>query len=190
MRALLIAVLVLPFVAVAQTAPPEPAKKPAKDAVYKWVDDKGVVHYTDQPPTENAKPAELPPLQTYPGGSNPDLYRFDTPRGGAGGKPVAAARNGMIDIVTPAQDETFRGGDRTVPVAVVVTPPLTPDQRLIYFLDGAPQSLPTTDTSFAFTGVDRGSHAVSVALVDETGQELGRSGTVTVHVKPPTVPRK
>lgn len=169
--------LALPFAAVGE------------DKVYKWVDEKGVVHYTDQPPSDDAKPAKLPPLQTYKG-AVPDLQRYDKPRVGADGKPVkpAGTRN-QIDVVTPSQDETFRGAERVVPVAVVVTPPLKADQRLIYFLDGTPQSLPTPDTSHNFTGVDRGTHSVSVALVDAAGQELARSNSVTVHVKPPIVKR-
>lgn len=31
--------------------------------VYKWVDDKGVTHYADQPQTEGAAPVNLPTLQ-------------------------------------------------------------------------------------------------------------------------------
>ena len=152
----------------------------AKDEVYKWVDDKGVVHYTDKPPTENAQPAKLPPLQTYKGGTTPDLKRFD--KATKNGKPVGLAQ---IDLVTPGHDETFRGGERTVPVAVVVTPPLTADQRLIYLLDGKPASTPTSDTSYAFTNVDRGSHTASAMLVDTAGNEIATSTSVTFHMKPP-----
>jgi len=152
----------------------------AADPVYKWVDENGVVHYTDKPPSENAKPVKLPPLQTYKGGTNPNLSKFD--KGPQGGKAAGAAQ---IDLVTPAPDETFRGGERTVPVAVVVTPQLKEGQRLIYLLDGTPQATPTTDTSFAFTGVDRGTHTASVTLVDEAGNPLATSKTVTFHMKPP-----
>jgi hypothetical protein len=88
-------------------------------------------------------------------------------------------------VVTPARDETFRGGERTVPVAVVVTPPLAEGQRLIYLLDGVPQTAPTPDTSFALTNVDRGSHTVSVTLVDRAGNPLANSSGVTFHMKPP-----
>ena len=152
----------------------------AKDEVYKWVDEKGVVHYTDKPPTDNAKPAKLPPLQTYKGGTAPDLKRYDKPT--KGGKPAGLAQ---IDVVTPAHDETFHGGERTVPMAVVVTPPLDADQRLIYLLDGKPASTPTTDTSYAFTNVDRGSHSASAMVVDQAGNEIATSTSVTFHMKPP-----
>lgn len=169
MRTALTVLLLLPLLAFAAD----------KQPVYKWVDEKGVVHYTDKPPSDNATPAKLPPLQTYKGRTPPDLSRFD--KGPQGGKATGAAQ---IQVVTPAQDETFRSGERTVPVAVVLTPQLTEGQRLVYLLDGTPQSTPVSDTSYAFTGVERGSHTASVMLVDTAGNELASSLPVTFHVKP------
>jgi len=171
MRCLLAALLILPVLAYA-------ADK--KSEVYKWVDEKGVVHYTDKPPAEGAKPAKLPPLQTYKGGTNPNLGKFQK-KGAEDAGPAA-----QIQVVTPARDETFRSGERVVPVAVLVTPQLTPEQRLIYLLDGRPASPPTTDTSYALTNVDRGTHTVSVTLINAAGEELASSTGITVHMKPPT----
>jgi hypothetical protein len=185
MRTLLLLAVLLPGLALGQEpAPPAnpPPPQKARDQVYKWVDDKGVVHYTDKPPSDGARPTTLPPLQTYKGGTNPDLNRFDKP---VAGKPAGAAQAALLDVVTPSHDETFRGGERTVPVAVVVTPPLDADQRLIYMLNGTPQNTPTSDTSFAFTNVDRGTHTASVVLVDAAGNTLATSSTVTFHMKPP-----
>jgi hypothetical protein len=167
--------------------PAKPAKPATKDQVYKWVDKDGVVHYSNQPPADNAKPAKLPPIQTYKGGTNPNLSKFAKPTAGAAaaGSPGAGATS-LIEIVTPSHDETFRGGERVVPVAVVVTPQLVEGQKLIYLLDGTPASAPTTDTSFALTGVERGSHTVSVALVDALGETVATSPGVNFHMKPPT----
>lgn len=157
----------------------------AKDEVYKWVDDKGVVHYTDKPPTQNATPAKLPPLQTFKGGTTPNLNKFAKP--GAAGAAAPAGGAVSVEVVTPSREETFRGGERVVPVAVLVTPQIGAGQKLIYLLDGTPASPPTTDTSFALTGVDRGAHTVSVTLVGEAGDEIATSGSVTFYMQPPTV---
>lgn len=183
MRTLLLLLVLLPGFVLAQepSAPPQKAP-PAKDQVYKWVDKDGVVHYSSQPPVEGAKPARLPPLQTYKGGTNPNLSKFDkSPAKGSVGP------GSHIDIVTPSADETFRGGERVVPVAVMVTPQLVQGQKLIYLLDGTPASAPTSDTSYALTGVERGAHTVSVMMVDGSGNELARSQGVTFHMKPPIV---
>ena len=195
MRNLALLLAVVPFLALAQqqapppaetppaqTPPAAPPKKPAtQNQVYKWVDEEGVVHYTDKPPTEGAQPTKLPALQTYKGGTNPSLNKFDARRPSASGStPVA-----NLDIVTPSHDETFR--DRTVPVAVMVTPQLKPGQRLVYLLDGVPVSEPTTQTSYAMTEVERGTHTIGVTIIDDAGNEHGSAPPVTIHVKPPQV---
>lgn len=184
MRTIALVLLLIPGLVLAQdpAPPPAPAKKPPaqQSQVYKWVDEQGVVHYTDKPPSDGAQPAKLPALQTYKEGTNPNLRKFDKPNA-----PATTEGSAQIDIVTPAHDETFR--ERTVPVAVMVTPQLKAGQKLIYLLDGVPASAPTTQTSYALTEVDRGMHTVSVTVVDEAGNQYGSSAPVTVHVKPPTV---
>jgi hypothetical protein len=186
MRTLALVLAVVPALALAQqqsAPPPAPAKKPTttQNQVYKWVDEQGVVHYTDKPPSDGAQPTKLPALQTYKGGTNPSLNKFDKRGAGAtGAGPLA-----NLDIVTPSHDETFR--ERTVPVAVMVTPQLKPGQKLVYLLDGVPVSEPTTQTSFAMTEVERGTHTIGVSIVDEAGDERGSAPPVTVHVKPPQV---
>lgn len=154
-----------------------------KPEVYKWVDKNGVVHYTDKPPSDGAPPAKLPPLQTYKGGTPPPIEQFvarpEAPRKAAPGGDV------QLELLAPVNEETFRSGERTIPVAVTVTPALDPSHRLVYLLDGAPRSEPTTETSYALTEVDRGTHQVSVMLTSEDGAEISRSSAVTVHMKPP-----
>jgi hypothetical protein len=175
MRTLLAMLMLLPVLAHAAS----------KAEIYKWVDNKGVVHYSDKPPAQNATPAKLPPLQTYKHGTNPDLGKFEH----GSDAPITAA-GPQIQVVTPASDETFRGGERTVPVAVVVTPGLAQGQQLIYLLDDKPQPGPTTDTSYALTNVDRGTHTAAVAVVSADGTEVARSSGVTFHVQPPIARKK
>lgn len=157
----------------------------ASAAIYKWVDEKGVVHYTDQPPTQNARPANLPPLQTYKEGTKPKLESLAKP-GGNAGQPAAAVP--ALKITSPAPEETFRGdAERQVPVSVQLSQVLGDGQFLMYHLDGADQSGPTPNTTFTLTSVERGAHTVSVSLVNAAGRELARSESVTVHMKPPIV---
>ncbi len=193
MRTLASILLLVPGLVLAQQPPPappaqapaptaQPPKKPVpQNPVYKWVDEEGVVHYTDKPPSEGAQPTKLPGLQTYKGGTHPNLNRFDQRGAGTSG----ASATVHLDIVTPSHDETFR--DRTVPVAVMVTPQLKGAQRLVYLLDGVPVSEPTTQASYAMTDVDRGTHTIGVTVIDDAGNEYGSAPPVTVHVKPPQV---
>jgi Domain of unknown function (DUF4124) len=182
MRTLALLLVLIPaFVLAQETAEPAPPPKaPAKDQVYKWVDKDGVIHYGNQPPTEGATPAKLPPIQTFKGGTAPNLNKFAKP----GAAPGVAIN---VDIVTPSREETFRGGERVVPVAVMVTPQMGAGHKLVYVLDGTPASPPTTDTAFALTNVERGSHTVSVTLLGAAGEELANSNPVTFYMHPPTV---
>ncbi len=185
MRTLMFLLVLLPAFVLAQEAAapaapsPPPPKAQVKDQVYKWVDKDGVIHYGNQPPTQGATPAKLPPIQTFKGGTTPNLNKYAKP-GDAG-----AAIN--VEVVTPAREETFRGGERVVPVAVMVTPQMGEGHKLIYVLDGTPASPPTSDTAFALTNVERGTHTVSVTLVGAAGEELATSNPVTFYMKPPTV---
>ena len=187
MRTLALLLALLPAFVLAQTAEPAtapPPKAPAKDQVYKWVDKDGVIHYGNQPPTRDATPAKLPPIQTFKGGTAPpNLNKFAKP-GAAGAAPGVAF---SVDIVTPSREETFRGAERVVPVAVLVTPQLGDEYKLIYLLDGTPASPPTSDTSFALTNVERGAHTVSVTVVGIAGEEFANSNSVTFYMHPPTV---
>lgn len=150
------------------------------DDVYKWVDKDGVTHYGDKPPNRNAKPAELPPLQTYPGDKLPaDLGTATAP------PPAPAPAKLAVQIMSPSPDETIRNGE-PVAVAVVVSPGLAPGQRLVYLDNGQPVGTPTGATSQPLM-LERGSHALEVAVVDAGGKEVARSPVVTVHMKPPTV---
>ena len=189
MRTLVLLLALLPgFVLAedpAQSPPPAPApaKKPAPaNQVYKWVDEKGVIHYTDKPPTQNATPAKLPPLQTFREGTTPNLNKYQKP--GAAASPGGTS---SVEVVTPSNEETFRGGERVVPIAVMVTPQLVEGQKLIYLLDGAPASPAVAQTSYALTGVDRGAHTVSVTLIDANGETIATSMGVTFYMHPPTV---
>jgi hypothetical protein len=156
---------------------------PATAQVYRWVDKEGVVHYADKPQTPDAKPAELPKLQAL------------TPREFIGGTPQAASTQpapaettsaAAPIILTPAPNETIRDAELRVNISVGDVPP--PGQAYVYYVDGAAQnSAPSGATSWTATGIERGSHQASVAVVDGQGAETARSAPVTFFMKPPDI---
>lgn len=153
------------------------------DQVYRWVDANGVIHYTDEPPQKDLKPVELPPLQSI------SAQKIDSalpPPSGAPSRTASAASSSGLEVrlTAPKPDETIRGAERIVPVAVAFNRPLPEGARLVYLLDGNPMQT-TSASSSELSGVDRGTHLVAVAVVDGSGKELARSAPVIVHVKPP-----
>ena len=140
--------------------------------VYRWVDKDGVVHYSDKPLSPDAKQVALPPLQTYKSGTPPPGFSDNAPAPGTGAAAAAAA---PISITSPADQDTVRDGEGKLNVAVAANP--GPGQGLIYYLDGAAQNVtPTPSTEYLYTGVERGQHSVSAALVARPGaKELARA---------------
>ena len=156
---------------------------PAVADVYRYTDDKGVVHYTDKPPAKDSKPAELPQLQTYKptvptaAPSVPDTTA------------TAAAPSSGIRIASPQANETVR--DAEGKLSIVVAASLQPGEGLIYFLDGKAQNgEPTASTGYLVTGVERGEHQVSASLVGDDGKELARAAPVTIFMMPPVVRKR
>ena len=149
--------------------------------VYRWVDSSGVVHYSDKPLAPNDKPAVLPHLQTYAPGASPPA---SAPVISTSGTASAAAS--AITIASPEQDETIRDAEGKFTVTVNANP--QPGEGLIFYLDGTAQNQqPTPSSAFLYSGVERGDHSVSAALVGSNGQELVRTEAVTIHMKPPSV---
>ncbi|HET7797193.1 MAG TPA: DUF4124 domain-containing protein [Nevskia sp.] len=163
---------------------------PARAEIYRWVDDKNVVHFTDKPPTKDAKPVELPQLQTY----NPAAVTPAAAEGAGSGKAAAEAERATrqkpqaIRIASPAPDETFREVDSKISVAVEAS--LGPGEGLIYYVDGQAQNKAgTPSTGWLIEGLERGEHTISAALVGADGREVSRTPPVTIHLKQPIVRR-
>lgn len=153
---------------------------PAAAEVYRWTDDKGVIHYGDKAPADNVKPVQLPPLQTYSPSTPP------RPAATSSGTAPAAVDSAppKIRIASPTQDETVRDAEQRLSVAVDVE--LQPAQGLLYFLDGSQQNkLPTVSMAYLMENVERGEHIITAAVVSADGKLLSRSEPVTVHIKPP-----
>lgn len=162
MRILSLMLVLLPVLAAAQE-------------VYRWVDEDGVVHYSDRS-QGGAERVELPELQ-----------EMDSITGTAGdevetsSEPAAAG----LRIERPRADETFRDPRGLVPVSVALPGELADGRVLVYYLDGRPALDPTRRPSVQLEDVPRGEHRVSVAI-REGGEEIARSQAVTFYMQPPS----
>lgn len=157
---------------------------PAAAEVYRWTDAQGVIHYTDQPPAKDAKPVELPKLQTYRSAPAPAPSAVAVPQ-----PEAASAAPAVLQIVSPQPEETIRDAEGRIPVAVSAT--LEPGEGLIFLLDGQPQgSEPTRALGTVFSGVERGQHEIAVRLLGADGRERGRAASVTVFVMPSVIRKR
>ena len=148
------------------------------DAVYKWVDAQGNIHYTDHP-IPGAQKVKLPKTQTYAAPSSTGMPTLPAPASTAA--PTAAYA--QFSITAPASQANLWYADE-VTVSVSLSPELRPGDTLTYELDG--QTIgPTSDTSVTFKGVPRGEHTVSATLNATNGGSMS-AGPITFYIKQKT----
>jgi hypothetical protein len=149
--------------------------------VYKWVDENGVTHYSDQP-HENAEKVQLKQPQTYSPGPVP----------GAGPTSQASASRQTANAYTctvtqPTTDQTFPN-TTSVTVAATFSPqPHSGDQSAL-LLDGTRlQNFPQGGGSLTIDPIDRGQHSLQAVVQDSSGKMLCQSTSVSFTVLQPSV---
>jgi FlaG/FlaF family flagellin (archaellin) len=145
--------------------------------IYKWVDEKGVTHYSDQP-HESAQKVEVTSAQTY----TPPPAAPTVPE-----RPVqAAASYSLCEIFSPQNDEVFFN-TQSVTARVRLEPELQAGHRLAVALDGKRASDSNSASDFTLTPVYRGTHTVAAVVEDaKTGQTVCTTPSITFHVRQPS----
>lgn len=159
---------------------------PALAAVYKSVRPDGTVVYSDQPPKENARPLDLPPLQTMPA----ENLAPTTPNPEPTSQPAAPPElYQSLNIVLPEPDSTVHDAGQ-VSVQLALEPALSTKEGdyIEVFLDGKSVAR-GSGTAFILGNVERGSHTLEASVLSQAGQTLISSPAVTFFVHRPTVNR-
>ena len=137
------------------------------DAIYKWVDDQGNVHYSDKP-QPGAQKIVLPSAVTYKapnmGGLRP---KPDTP-------PPASTYSSFV--ISAPQNEITLLNVTTVTVSVSSTPPLQYGDKITISVDGKAQG-PGDNASATFDNLERGEHLVTATLQQANGKTLNATPT-------------
>lgn len=152
--------------------------------IYRWVDKDGIVHYADHP---GAPGAERIPYRTLGAGGE----AADSGPGAAPSEPAAStAPPGptyqSLRIISPTADQVFFGGGVTVPVQVELDRDLRSGDHLLVFVDGK-RVADVEGLSTTLTGLDRGTHFLRTAVVDDAGSVVITSQQLTFYVRQPSV---
>ena len=150
--------------------------------VYKWVDENGITHYSDQP-HPNATKVDLAQPQTYtapPAAAQSDSQTEPAPPGETPAYVTCA-------ITQPAPNQVYVNLF-SVTVQLQISPQQRNGDRVVVSLDGQEVGgLPSVGSQFTITPVERGSHSVQAAIQDENGQTVCRSSSVMFFVRQPSV---
>ena len=148
--------------------------------VYKWVDENGVTHYSDQP-HENAQKVTVAQPQTY------KALKPPPEQASAAAPPKAPPPYSNCAITQPANDDTFPNAT-SVGAAVATNPGVRPGDEVVLLLDGSRvPSFPPSGGSTTINGIDRGTHTLQVIIRDGNGQVVCQSTNVTFTVLQPSV---
>lgn len=154
----------------------------AGQTVYKWVDEKGVTHFSDQP-RSGAEKVELS------SGSNradspPPAY---TPSAPQESKAQSGPAYSRFVVESPQQDQAIINTGGKVTVQLSATPTVAPGHTVALYLDGAPvPDFGPTDLSYEFSNMPRGTHTVK-AVISEKGRTIQETPPVTFHVRQETI---
>jgi hypothetical protein len=137
------------------------------------------VHFSDRP-VPGARQVELAGAQAF-GSAAPGL----TTRPADAAEAPAVYQ--VIEIVSPADQETLRNIGTVLNVQVRFQPELQPGHRYDLVLDGQRRNVNTTSPRAALADVFRGTHTLEIVVIDSAGAELARSATRTFFVQQTSV---
>ncbi len=150
------------------------------DSAYTWVDEDGVVHFSDVP-VEGAEVVNLSEYSRTTGASLTRARPENRNTGDDSAPPTPAFRYESISIVAPDAEETLWNIEGVLSVTVSVSPPLQSGHQIRAYFDG--ESRTVGSTSFTIDEVYRGVHNLQVEVVDSTGKLMIRSLTNRFYVQ-------
>lgn len=153
------------------------AASAAPAQVYRWVDQDGVVHYSDTP-QPGAEEMHLPESPTAaPGSAFEPLRRTRWAGDDEAPQPFAYE---ALRIVAPAAEETLWNIEGQLTVRLDLQPPLRSGDQVRVYFDG--RAIPTNGLQLQLDEVWRGTHNLQAEVVDAQGQLLIRSEPIRFYV--------
>lgn len=150
--------------------------------VFSWTDEKGVVHYGDEPPEQSqAHRVHLPELTIVKDYGK--LYKPVLTAEERGIKPKKQSKSvyEKFEILAPKDKQAIRANDGDVTVMLALKPKLFPDHSLGVYLDGK-QMAEGGLRMVNLTNLDRGEHKIYALVKDKKGKEVSKSKIITFSV--------
>lgn len=157
--------------------------------VWKWVDAKGVTHYSDQPVPGAIK------IEVRAGNISESRSAEPPPSDDDSDSQPEQGSYRNFQIIRPTNDQNIINTGGQVDVEISIAPPLQATHRLNLYLDGRlVTGFPRNTAIYALTAVPRGTHNLTAAVADASGNTIQESPPVVFNVrqesiaKPPVGP--
>jgi len=150
---------------------------------YRWVDENGVIHYSDRPQPG----AEEVVLETAPAVSIPPRRPATASRAAPGQEEQSDLAPGYesLAVASPAAEETLWNIGGVLNVSLDLQPALQRGHQLRVYFDGTPQLV--TGTQFQLQEVYRGVHNLQAEVLDANGELMIRSQPSRFYVQQTTI---
>ena len=159
------------------------AAAPVLAEAYRWVDETGIVHYSDRP----EEGAEVIQLSEYSRNTGARLYREAPRRNSADEEadPNQQFSYASLAVATPGAEETLWNIEGILNVSLALSPGLQSGHQVRVYFDGSPRMV--AGTSFEIEEVYRGVHNIQVEVIDQTGRLMIRSQPNRFYVQQNTL---
>ena len=154
----------------------------ATAGIYKWMDDDGKIHYSDQE-TEGAEQIKLSEEITYTP-SKPKTVATKK------AKPQQKFSYTSMSIVKPEMNEIIHDNSGNVEVGISLLPNLRTMHSITLYLDGKEMLKGKRQTTFDLQNIDRGSHTMRASVLDKNNVALISSKSVIFHLRRDTIKEK
>ena len=149
--------------------------QPALADVYTYINAEGNRVFTDQP-HHNAKKVDIAPSN---GMAVPPKKR---PAPSASRNPPPLFIYQLVRILAPEPDATIRDMQGNLIVTVTNDPALQPGHSYRLLLDGNPYGPPGRSPVIPLSNIDRGTHQLSIEIVDPYGRVAERTPNQPFHM--------
>jgi len=150
---------------------------------YRWVDEDGIVHYSDRP-EEGAEQVEL---SEYSRNTGARLYRDRAPASNADDEQATDQpfRYESLSVASPGPEETLWNIEGTLNVSLALSPGLQSGHQVRLYFDGEQRMV--QGTNIQLEEVFRGVHNIQAEVIDATGKLMIRSRPNRFYVQQSTV---
>ena len=153
--------------------------------IYRTVDAEGNVVFTDIPPapSQQGEAVNVEPMNTFSAPAVP------ASTGDTTSTEPEKAHYRYLEITGPQDDESIRDNAGNVTISAEIEPRLRRSDRMVLVMGGNQTEIEAEGGQFVLSNIDRGTHIVSVRVLDRAGVTLMESEPRTFHMLRHRLPR-
>jgi hypothetical protein len=155
----------------------------ANQTIWKWVDDRGVTHYSDRS-VPGATKMEVSTGAARGTEENQPTYSSSSPPS----QIPSDFSYARFEIIRPLDGDTIPNSGGAVPVSVRIEPRLQDGHSLALYVDGRlVPGFPPTAQEYSLTEIPRGTHSLVVIVQDGRGRQVQETRPVSFTVRQESV---